>query len=423
MKRLGLLLIIFTFICPVLQAEEVALTLDEAIQIALRDNRDMLLKAEEVKKAKLKISEAQAGLYPTLTFTGGWKDTRDYYPKKNLGQTSTQFTVKQYLYRGGKTINSIAQNQDKLVVAQTLLDKTKIELILNVQKAFNLSLLAEKFAELNKQILNNALMHLEVVKVKFQNGEVSQSDILRIKESLASVEEAYAASVNQVESTQVLLCNLLYLEEGIRIKPQGKFAYEPKEVAYDEAFLKAMQNRPEIRQYEAQTKADQKAIEIAKADSRPSIYASWDYYSSSTSTATFSPSKAWQDYSIIGFTFSWPIFDGWATKAKVEQAIVDLKETRLTQGKIRKDIALELKNAYLSLKNAIAKIKASASEVALYQDYRSTVGQKYRQGIASTLDLQDGELKYRIALFNRHQALYDYIIARVSFDKATGGIQ
>lgn len=425
MKRFGLLLIIITFIIsPAVTAgaEEIALTLDEAIQIALRDNRDILLKTEEVKKAKLKISEARAGLYPTLNFTGGWKDTRDFYPEKNLGQTTTQFTLKQYLYRGGKTINSIAQSQDKLAVSQALKDQAKIELILNVQKAFNLVLLAEKFAELNKGILDNALMHLEALQAKFQNGEVSESDILLIKESLASVEEAYAASISQVESGQALLRNLLYLEEGIHIKPQGQFAYEPKEVAYDEAFLKAMQSRPEIRQYEAQAKADQKAIEIAKADNRPSIYASWDYYSNSTTTATFTPSKAWQDYSIVGLTFSWPIFDGWATKAKVEQAIVDLKETRLSQEKAKKDIALELKNAYLGLKNAIAEIKASESEVALYQDQRSTVEQKYGQGIASSLDLKDADLKYAVSLFNRNQAIYDYIIARVSFDKATGGI-
>jgi len=137
-----------------------------------------------------------------------------------------------------------------------------------------------------------------------------------------------------MESSQVLLRNLLYLDDSVQIKPELKFSYESKEVAFDEAFLKALKTRPEIRQYEAQTQADKKAIEIAKAESRPNIYASWDYYSRSTTSLTFSPTKGWQDYNAIGLTFSWPIFDGWETKHKVEQAIVDLKETQLLKEKV-----------------------------------------------------------------------------------------
>ncbi|MDP3142886.1 MAG: TolC family protein [Candidatus Omnitrophota bacterium] len=419
-KTASLIILLFTFIvCPALLAEEISLTLDEALQIALRDNRGILLKTEDVKKAKLKIGEAQSGLYPTLDFTGGWKYTSNYYAK-DLGQNFTQFSLKQYLYKGGKTINTIRQNADKLEVTQALLDRNRIELILNVQKAFNLVLLAEEFAKLNKQILDNTKMHLELVQAKFQKGETSQSDILKVQESLAGVEEAYTASVNQVESGQALLKELLYLDEKAIIKPRGQFIYEPKEVAYDEAFLKAMQNRPEIKQYAAQQRSDKRAIEIAKADSRPNIYFSWDYYTNSASGVI--PTAGWEDHNAAGFTFTWPIFDGWATKSKVEQAIVDLKETQLTKEKVKKDIALELKDAYLALRDAIVKIRAVESEVTLYDDNFVTAQDQYQKGIASSLDLSDADLKKQVAFFNRNEAIYDYLVAWASFDKATGGI-
>lgn len=206
----------------------------------------------------------------------------------------------------------------------------------------------------------------------------------------------------------------------LKIKPAAQLSYEPVEVAYDEAFLQALASRPEIRQYAAQTKADKKAIEIAKADNRPDIYASWDYYSRSTVSA--STTKNWSDYNVIGLTFSWPIFDGWLTKAKVEQAIIDLKETQLTREKTIKDIALELKNAYLALKNALAKIAAVESDAKVYQDNLDSVERKYEEGIASVLDLNDADLKYAVSSFKKNEAVYDYIIAKGSFDKATGGI-
>jgi outer membrane protein TolC len=400
-------------------SEEISLTLDEAIAIAIRDNRDVLLKSEDMQKAKLKISEAQADLLPSLSFSGGWTDTRGLY-SKDSGQSSAQFTAKQFIYKGGKVINTIKYNEYGLDIAQAVLDKTKLEIILNVKKAFYTLLLANELADINKGILKNTQEHLDFVRERYKNGQASESDLLKMESSLENVKQVYEVSLNQVESAQALLINLLYLEREVLVRPEAKFVYDVREFAFDEAFLKAMKNRPEIRQYEAQEKAAGKAIDIAKADNRPSIYASWDYYSRSHLSAT--STKNWNDYNVIGFTFSWPIFDGWATKAKVEQAIVDLKETQLSKEKAIKDIALELKNAYLALKNAIANIKTTEADITVYRDKLKDIEQKYNKGIASLLDKEDADLIYQVVLFNKKQAFYDYIIAKSGFDKATGGI-
>ncbi len=420
MKSTILFMVIFILLLPLIaRAEEISLTLDEAVSLALRDNRDILLKNEDLKKAKLKIAEAEAGLLPTLTFTGDWTQTRGYY-SKDLGQTATQATLKQYLYKGGEIINTIEYNKDNLQVTQAILDKTKLELALNVTKAFYTLLLADEFVVLNRQILANIQEHLAVIRVRYENGQASASDILKIKQSQAAVEEAYEASLNQIESGQILLKNLLYLDEAVQIKSKGEFIYELREMAYDEAFLTAMKTRPEIRQYEAQEEANKKAIEITKADTRPSVSASWDYYSRSHSAAA--TTKNWNDYNVIGLTFSWPIFDGWATKAKVEQAIVDLKETRLLKEKTTKDIALELKSAYLDLKNAIVKIRATQDELNLYRDTLLVTQERYKAGQVSSLDLSDAKLGHNVSLFSQKEAIYDYVLAKSGFDKATGGM-
>lgn len=422
MKRISLFMAAFVILLPCsLLAADISLTLDEAIAIALRDNRDILIKAQDIKKAKEKISEARAGLLPSVTFSGTWADTRGLYAK-DIASVKTQTTLKQYLYKGAKTVNTIKYNQYGASVAEALLDKTKLEIIFDVQKSFYTLLLAKGLSGLNKEILDNVKAHLSSLTLRYQNGEASESDILNIKKSMSNIEEAYELSLNQVEAAQSLLKNLLYTQENIKINPQGEFLYELLEVAYDEAFLKAMRTRPEIQQYEAQEKAAKKSVEIAKADSRPAIYASWDYYSNSIAQLTFSPTKAWNDYNVVGVTFSWPVFDGWATKAKVEQAIVDLKEAGYQKQKIIRDIALELKTAYLSLKNSIAGIKAAESDLRLYKDNLSAIKQKNQSGIASFLDLDDAVLSYNISEFNRKQAIYDYIIAKASFEKATGGI-
>ncbi|PIQ87635.1 MAG: hypothetical protein COV73_03080, partial [Candidatus Omnitrophica bacterium CG11_big_fil_rev_8_21_14_0_20_43_6] len=104
-------------------AEEITLTFSEAVAIGLRDNRDILLQAQDVEKAKLKIAEAQGGALPSLTYTGSWFYTAGLYTK-DIGQHTSQLSLKQYLYKGGKIINNIRYNNYILEVEQSVLDKT-----------------------------------------------------------------------------------------------------------------------------------------------------------------------------------------------------------------------------------------------------------------------------------------------------------
>jgi outer membrane protein TolC len=420
MKKAVVFLIVVNFLCcSEVWAQQIHLTIDEAIALALRDNRDILLKSEDVKKAKLKIAESRADIFPSINFTASLTDTRGYYTK-DIDSTSTQSTIKQYLYKGGKTTNTIEQDRYKLAVKEALLDKSRLEIALNVKKAFYALLLSMDFRDLNKSILENTMQHLDYAKARYRSGEASMSDVLKIESSLGNIRQVYEVSFNQAESGAVLLKNLLYLDEKVDIVPDSKFVYEPRDIEYDKALLAAVGARPEIKQYGAQESADRKAIEIAKADNRPSVYASWDYYSRSHASAT--TTRGWNDYNVIGLTFSWPIFDGWATKAKVEQAIVDLRETQLLKEKTVRDISQELKDSYLSLKNAISKVEAVESELVLYSDNLSTAKQRYEEGIVSLLDMSDAALKYGVSEFNKKQAIYDCIISRSNLDKATGGM-
>jgi outer membrane protein TolC len=401
-------------------AGEITLTFTEAVAIGLRDNRDILLQAGDVEKAKLKIAEAQGGLFPSLNYTGSWFYTAGLYAK-DLSQATSQFTLKQYLYKGGKVINNIKYNNYKLEVEESLLDKTKLETIFDLSQAYYTLSLSSVFVELNKGILQNSRQHLDYISALYKNGQASETEILQAQASLAIVEQAFEDSQRQKEAAQILLNNLLSLDKDVVVIPATEFRFDPKNIAFDQGFLKAMQTRPEIKQFESQLKADKSAIEIAKADGRPNIYASWDYYSRSHSVTTTVNTKNWNDYNVFGITVAWPIFDGWQTKAKVQQAIVDLKQTQLGKAKLIQDIALEVKNTYLSLKNSLDQIKTTQADNLFYKSNLQTAEERYTAGQVSLLDKNDAQLKYEISVFNQQQAVYDYIIAKFNFDKATGG--
>ena len=419
MKKIIISLIMLFLLPCLLTAEEVTLNLDEAIAIALRDNRSVLLKTEELNEAKAKLRESQSSLWPTLSLAATKSSTKNLY-EKDLTQTTAQASLKQYLYKGGKTTSTIAQSRYKLTASEAALEQIKLETALAVKKAFYTLLLSNEFARVNKGIVENTERHLQALEIRYRNGQASEKEILSVREGLENAKTAYVESLNQVRTTQSLLRSLLYLDESVTIVADATFAYEPREVAIEEGFLAAIQTRPEIKKYEAELNAAKKAVEISKADTRPSIYASWDYYS--RSHAALGTARGWNDYNVIGVTFSWPIFDGWATKAKIDQAIADVKQTQLNKDQLAKDIALELEKAYAAMKNAIAELKKSEASALYYERNLSEINEKAARGIASTLDVDDAQLSQTISLFNKNQAIYNYTISQSEFDKATGVI-
>lgn len=414
---LFLMLAIF-FICPAVSAEDISLTLDEALNLALRQNRDILLKSEDVNKAKQDIREARASLYPSVDLTSAWSRNNGYY-SKDFSSFNYQAGAKQYLYKGGETVNTIKYNEHLLDASQAIMEKTELDVVLNVKKSFYTLILADQYAALNRDIVKNTRANLDFIQARYKKGLASESDVLQIRSSMDSVNQAYENSLNQIASSQALLNNYLYLDKDVKIIPEGDLSYTEEELVFDEALLHALKSRPELKQYDAEAKAAESYIGVAKSENRPSIYASWDYYA--RNHAALGTAKNWGDNNIMGITFSWPIFDGWAAKSKIEQAIVDLKTARLTKEKAIIDITLEFKNAYIGLKNAIAKIDAAESDLRVYKNNLAVFREKFKQGVASSLDLDGAVLRHSISRFNVQSAVYDYIIAKSSLDKAMGG--
>jgi len=422
MSRAWIVIILVT-VCvvtyPVVsRAAEIPLSLDEAITIALRANRDVLMKTEDVEKARVRIAEAQAALRPGVNAAAGWSRTAELYTK-DIGTWSWQVGVSQLLYSGGKVVNALRASEYTFTATEAALDVAKQNLILNVKKNFYAVVLADELLAVNKGILDNTREHLDLALVRYKNGQASESDVLNLRASLSSVRQAYEASWNQHQQATAVLQNQLFLDKDAVVRARGPLIYEPREIAYDRAFLEAMKSRPEIRQLDAQVQAAQSGVEAAKAGNRPTVAASWDYYNSSRLAGGTQKNR--NDYNVAGVTVSWPVFDGWLTRSRVRQALIDVKESQLLKEKTAADIALELKTAYLALQSALAQMQSMEDQITLYKDTLAVVDEKYRAGIASRLDQHDAALSYRIAVLNQTQSIYDYLIAKAQFDKATGG--
>ena len=124
--------------------------------------------------------------------------------------------------------------------------------------------------------------------------------------------------------------------------------------------------------------------------------------------------------SLIGLKVSIPIFDGFAKKARIERARLQLQQTNNNIELLKQSIDNDAEQARKNMVNALLTIDYQKQNIELSEKVYRTTKLKYEQGLTSTLDIYNANADLRVAQNNYYSALYDAINARVDYLRALG---
>jgi outer membrane protein TolC len=128
----------------------------------------------------------------------------------------------------------------------------------------------------------------------------------------------------------------------------------------------------------------------------------------------------WFTSSLIGLKISVPIFDGFAKAARVSKAKLELQQTNNSIEQFAANIDFEVEQANLSLATALITMDNQKKNMELAEQVYNTTKIKYEQGLGSNQEIYTAQTELKVAQNNYYGALYDAIIARIDFLKATG---
>lgn len=131
-------------------------------------------------------------------------------------------------------------------------------------------------------------------------------------------------------------------------------------------------------------------------------------------------SKNWFPFGYFGLTLSVPIFDGLQKNWRVQEAKVNLLKTQNTLSQLKQSIDFETQSAAANYKNAMVSLQTQKKNIELARNVYEVTKKKYEQGIGSSLDMNTTENDLRTAETNYYNSLYDLIIAKIDYQKATG---
>lgn len=408
----------------------VDLNLPKTVQMALDYNRDIKNSQYALKRAEYAINQAQAGKKPTVDYTFGAQRSRatDVATYAGSGSAKSANSISN-AFSNGISVN-IPLYTGGLVEGQidvAKLGKTNAqEEILRVEQATKYSAIQGYYGLLAYQELqgvyheavDNLQGHLDNVQAQYNVGTKAKVDVLSSDVSLANAKTTAITADNNVAVAESNLNNILGLPLETKLNlADHQLPFDTYNISLQEATDYAMKYRPEVLQAAIAVQEAERNIDIANAGNRPTVaITGGNDWADNTFPGIDANKRSWKV--AAGVTYS--LYDGGATKAKVNQAKQDLLVARETEQKTREAVQLEVKRAYLNIRSAAQKVEETQTVVDQARENYRIQNIRYQAGVGINLDVLDAQLSLNEAQVNHIQALYDYNVGIAKLEQVMG---
>jgi cobalt-zinc-cadmium efflux system outer membrane protein len=398
-----------------------SVTLDEAIQMALQHNHNMLALMTTIQQSQ--AEEITQNLRPNPSLFADWEylplgspshqnpnlypgvSTKDYLNNNTEGDIGLSYLIE----RGGKRHDRLQAQKDITAQTRSLVEDNGRGLTFQVATLFYNVQLAESTLELAQKDLKSFQETVDISEHQYKAGGISENDYLMIKLQLLQFEsDLEQAQLARVQSLSDLRQLLGYESVSTDYDVAGPFEYQPVKGNLEDLQLKALQNRPDLRAAQQGVTAANSQLTLQKAIGKQDV----------TVQGNYSHVNGLNAATIYG-SIPLPIFNrNQGEIAKARFAITQSQELeKATSGQALTDVY----DAYQGLRTNdkvvllyISKYLDAATRSRDISEYA------YRHGGTSLLNFLDAERSYRATQLAYRQALASYLLALEQLRQAVG---
>ncbi|MFA4889706.1 MAG: TolC family protein [Candidatus Omnitrophota bacterium] len=407
-------------------------SLNDALEIAFKNNKDIQIQEYNLKIADADILSARSEFLPKVDFNAGYthngavltpsntagskKDIRIFsgYKDNNTAGVSINDT----LYNGGANIAGLRQAQLALKEQGETLRATKLNVELEAKRLYYGLLLAYETKYIAESLVEQAKSHYLEVDNNFKQGVSSKFDCLQSKVQVSLLLPQLISAQNSIDLIMAELNKLLGLKVSDKIVVEDKLNYQPIEIREGSFLQEAYMNQPEMILKSLGIDISQWAIKYARAGWLPQVQASTEYLYTSNNPGNMFNNRH-SDWN-IGFAVRVPIFDGFSTRAKVESARAKYMQAVIGKDNLADQVAVDVRQACLDLKESAAVIKSQEDNLQDAQEALEISYVRFNNGVGINLDVLDAQVSLAQVKKNIAEGVYDYIMAKAKLDRTMG---
>ncbi len=425
LKVTGLLSLLMLINTAVFAQQKLELTVQEAIDHALKYNKTQINSGLAVDKAQQGLREAIANGLPQVSATVDYTNALGadisiqfspdapatkipIEPTSNLNVQVTQ------LIFNGSYIVGVQTAKLYKELSQLNLKKSETDIRTQVTNGYYLVLISQ---ELTKRLLQN-LVNLKDLYKKTETlasvGVIEKNDVDQLLIQVNTVQNAVNASERQLE----LATNMLRLQLGTDINTELVLKEDLEtilnqtnaETALSQSLK--LENNLDFRMMDQQVGISKKMVDLKKSAALPTIAGYYSYtYKIMKPNFDMSPAN------VIGLQMSIPVFSSGLRTAQTKQAFIDLKTMENQRELVSDQLRIQEKQLRYNLINAVETFNNQESNIEVSRRVYNSLKLKYEQGIISGLDLITADNNYVKAETDYISAALQLLDARLQLEK------
>ena len=420
--------------------EPSALTLRQAVNIALEKNALRRVALAETRVASADVREARSVLMPHLTFSetatrgndpvyvfgGKLRQQRFTTSDFALNQLNTPLPFGNFSTRLGGSWNLFdsfaswhgvnrARQMNKAVGHQ--LERADQEIVFRVVDAYYGVLLASKQLEVAEQAAKTAQSIMDRSQVRFDSGLVVESDLLTAKVRMASRKQVLIRARNNLDLARAQLSTAM----GVPVDSLFQVAEALAERAFPVPVLQeiekqALTNRPDLKRIQSEEAAQQQSVAMAKSSFGPrvNVFAGWEL-----DNPTFVAGGGGNNW-LGGVELQFDIFQGGAKRAELSRQRALTDRVGAMKQAATDAVHLEVRRAYYDFDASRQQVEVARAAIAQAQESLRINQDRYDGGLTTITDLLGAEEAARRSQTDYWEAVYRFHTSYATLELASG---
>lgn len=435
--------VILTFILMLMISALSAITLEESIQIARENNKDILAQESGLMSADWSEKNALTNFFPKVSFNSTIvRIDDDTYNKANapiqipgIGEFPSMFSVYKTSYTNNITVQQPVFNGGKMILGYQLSKLAKKQALLALQDKRNdifyavasayLGILRlQDLKTLSKKSLNSTLSHLEKVLKKSDVGTAKKSDVLQWQVKQKNDETSLSEIENSIDELYGFWQILIGTEEAEEPSRIDLTEYDSEILRYTimekselekatvEFLSEVEKTSPIIQNLELAEKMMKKNYCMAKGEFLPSLNLQFSYQFESDDEFDFDGEDNWN----LVAALSLPIMNG-TNYSNLKKAKYDLKRTQYETESALENYMVAAKNVFHKLITKARTVEDNKTALEFARENHKIINELYTQGMVTNSELLDAEVMLFGSEMNMVASYYDYILLKYEIKK------
>ena len=422
---------------------DLPLGLSECIDIALRQNAQLLAERYNVSLADANLDNARNAFLPTLNSgygisrnitgprEGSFLDPATGLLITTLGESRTSGSqsvsgsIAMSVYNPADWATLSARKKG-LKASELTLTSRRQQVVFEVRQGYFDLLKAIKLLEVQKEQIRVSEENLRRAETLYEIGAAPLSDVLSTQAELEGARATLIMRENNVEIGRSDLGFTLGLEADARILPTDDvFEVRPLSFSYEEAVARTMEAHPDLlaRKYSLLESRDN--LKAARYGVRyPTVSMSARYGWNLGTDEKFGGVEDLflKNYSYsFGLSVSLPIFNRLSTENAVRTQKLRYLQNEELYDQAKRQAVRQIKLAFLNLERLSRSVKAHEASVRAAEENFELHQQRYNLGAGTFLERQTAQKSLFDARNQLVQGIYDYQIELARLEQAMGG--